>query len=457
MGDFNWLILVAIAVVIVLGAIHVYSAERDALHPFFMIGPLLAYAYVVEPLLLFWNGSLERIFPDLSKLNYVNSINALAVLAFTVGACRGAGRERSFVPMQSDTGTRLRMIQAAAILGTIAVLAYWTTILAAGGFVEAYDQAKGGGRASSGYLGEASNLGLVATLLIGLARKGLGFRKSDIVLLLFVVSPVLLQGTFGGRRGPLFLSLAAMVFAWFVSRRVRVTATQVGLAFGIILLSVVFVWSQRQHLHLGEANKEINMVLFQQHLLSKDAGSGSNYAYGSAYVLVTRETQDFTWGKKIFVNLIVRPIPRQIWPSKYEDVGADWVNATHPGLGQFPAESWMTTVGWIPYAGSAAGSLADLYGEFGIGVLLAFYLLGRLLALVRHRSRTNGGLWDLLYLEAMAVSIYLATQSFSAFYHRFLVMAVPTYLVWRWLIQPPNKEDARGSRRRGERRAAPGH
>lgn len=456
MGDFNWLILIAIAVVIVLGVLHVWSGERDALHPFFVIGPLLGYAYVIEPFLLYWNGSLERIFPDVSKLNYVNGVNAIAVLAFTVGACGGVGQRR-FVPMQSDPGTRLRMTQAAAILGTIAVLSYWITILAAGGFVEAYNQAKGGGRASSGYLGEASNLGLVAALLIGLARKGQGFRKGDIVLLFFVVSPVLLQGTFGGRRGPLFLSLAAIVFAWFVSRRVRVTATQVGLAFGIILLSVVLVWSQRQHMHLGGANKKINMALFQQHLLSKDAGSGSNYAYGSAYVLVTRETEDLTWGRKIFVNLIVRPIPKQLWANKYEDVGADWVNAAHPGLGQFSAESWMNTVGWIPYAGSAAGSLADLYGEFGLGAIVAFFLLGKLLAVIRHRSRKLGGIWDLLFLEAMAVSIYLATQSFSAFYHRFLVMAVPTYLVWRLLIQRPSKDQDGSPDRRRTPRPAPGH
>ena len=59
------------------------------------------------------------------------------------------------------------------------------------------------------------------------------------------------------------------------------------------------------------------------------------------------------------------------------------------------------------------------------------YLVGRGFAFLHSRRLSRGGVWDLLYFEALILSIYLATQSFSAFYHRYLILAVPTIVAWK--------------------------
>ena len=443
-GDtFNYPVLWLTLVIIVLGMKKAYSTSKDSLHHYIVIGPLLAYAYVLEPYLLHSNGSLDRLFDSIGGLNTVNWINCLGVLAITVGACASLRKTDLTYegPPRVEVYDHEKLQKLAMLLAVLASTCFWITINAKGGFVEAYDHAKGGGRASSGYLGESPNLGLVAALFIGLARKGKGMAPGHWILVIFAVSPVLLQGTFGGRRGPLFLSLVAMAFAWIVSRKQRVSHIRIATVFAGILLAVVFVWSQRQHLYLGTDTAKVDMESFSSHLLSAQGSIGSNYVYGSAYIITTRNTGNLTWGRKILVNLAIRPIPRQFWPTKYEDVGAEWASATRSGLGQFKAEDWIRSVGWVPVRGSSAGSLADLYGEFGFGAILVLFLVGRMLATIKFRSQMFGGMWTLIYFEALALSIYLATQSFSAFYHRFLVMAIPTVLIWRFFVKHPASED----------------
>ena len=196
----------------------------------------------------------------------------------------------------------------------------------------------------------------------------------------------------------------------------------------VALFSVAFVWSQRQHLYLSSENAEIRWHEFMNVLRKDEVTQSNNFIYGTGLVLANEHAGRYTWGREIAVNLFVRPIPRQFWPTRYEDVGATWVNSEYPGLGSLTPMEWLATVGWVPFAGSSAMSISDLHGEFGWGVVLAMYLIGLGFAELRLRRRTRGGLWQLLYLEALMLSLYLATQSFSAFYHRFLVLAVPTVL-----------------------------
>ena len=65
------------------------------------------------------------------------------------------------------------------------------------------------------------------------------------------------------------------------------------------------------------------------------------------------------------------PVPRQLWPTKYADVGASWVTNEYPGLGHLSEREWMLGVGWVPLAGSTARAISDLWGEFSWGAVLA--------------------------------------------------------------------------------------
>jgi hypothetical protein len=123
-----------------------------------------------------------------------------------------------------------------------------------------------------------------------------------------------------------------------------------------------------------------------------------------------------------------------VWPTKYEDVGATWITNRYPGLGHLTIDDWLAAVGWIPLTGSSGISISDLFGEFGWGAVIAMYLIGRGFAWLWLRRWRRGGVWDLLLIEALVLTIYLATQSFSAFYHRYLILAIPTIVVWNVFV-----------------------
>ncbi len=42
----------------------------------------------------------------------------------------------------------------------------------------------------------------------------------------------------------------------------------------------------------------------------------------------------------------------------------------------------------------------------------------------------KSGIWTVLFLEAMILSVYIPTQSLSALMHRYTFMAVLTLLLW---------------------------
>ena len=83
----------------------------------------------------------------------------------------------------------------------------------------------------------------------------------------------------------------------------------------IASLGVVFVWSQRRHLYFGSQDAGIQWDSFYRTLTQDDPAQGDNFIYGAGYVLATEHAGSFTWGRELAVNLLVRPIPKQLWPT----------------------------------------------------------------------------------------------------------------------------------------------
>ncbi len=81
-------------------------------------------------------------------------------------------------------------------------------------------------------------------------------------------------------------------------------------------------------------------------------------------------------------------------------------------------------------------AIADGYLEFSWGVVILFYVTGRLFSYAWRRRFERGGLWEVIYLVMVMLGIYLATQSYSAWAHRLLFIGLPTALVWRYWIMP---------------------
>jgi hypothetical protein len=430
----------ATLVLIAVGAWFAYSRTRDPFHPAIIVAPPLAFVYGVWPFLLNQDQALVRLIGE-EQLAYVAGLYLSAMLAFYLGLLR-LPRQRALRFLHHQQGIRANtfnlnlspssrksMFYVALVLGALGLLGYAYSINNVGGLVAAYSRVKGGGYASSGFIGEAVLLAFPAILLLGLSRQWLGkIRFIDVILALLIAMPHLLQGTLGGRRGPLFLVLTVLFIGWFLARGKMPSLKLTLIGLGITGLLVMLVASQRQYVYLGsggefDAERVADVYLVPESLETND------YVAGVSSVLVSDYYQDFTWGREHLVNLLVRPIPRQLWPSKYEDAAEILGYRVVEGGGSW--DHFYEVLGFNPPTGSAVGFIANLYGSFAWGALLALFLFGWGLALLWKRHRLRGGLWTVLFGEAMILSVYLPTQSFSAFYHRFLIMWVVTLVVFK--------------------------
>lgn len=443
-----------------------YEKSGDILHPAIFLSFLFFAGMVVEPWQRLSHPEIGLFFPGFKGVAWALLIQYLGVVALFAGllsvkAPRGMHRRAYRLLEPGLSGSqRERLRTLAWIVGGFAVFAFWLGIFNVGGLTKAYGYAKGMGRTGSGYLGEAQNLGFAAVVMYALGTQRSRFDPARLAVMFFFISPTLIQGTLGGRRGPLFISLIALFAGWCLMRGRMPKLLTLAAYFGLTLAAVVFVQSQRQHLHLGADEATIDLEKFQETLRAEEIGPGDNFMVSTGTVMVSESTDSFHYGRRFFIIFLIRPIPRQIWPDKYEDVSS----LLYGGSGDYyeniailsPSE-WLAVLGWQPPEGYATNSAVDLYSEFRWLYLPAEFLLGRFLGVLWFRFRTRGQIWTILFLASAVLSIYLPTQSFSAFMHRFLFIAAGSWVFWRvWLkSSPTGRRRVRGTRR--QRQVGPGH
>lgn len=424
--------------VIGLAMIRAYRISRDALHPLMYLGPMIAYKFVLCPWVLFDSGTLPQFFPDMDQLDLVLLLNLLGVGMFCAGCMSGIRRARGATVLSGDWHltplVRQRLYQVALVLGAIAFTTSTFLLINAGGISVAFGRAKGGYGAPSGYLAEAALLSFPAIVLIAVARRGQRLTGTDMLLIGAFAFHHLLAGVLGTRRGPLFQVLATLGLAYCIWRFRRLEATRLLGAVAAMGLTVFFVFAHRSEIYIG-SDFEFEMDRVWRAAFPREADRGDDFVVASATVLVSQATNHHYWGSRAFVTFLVRPIPKQLWPTKYDAFGFEWMR-TRPGAGGIPYDQWQATLGWRPYAGSAAGFLADLFLEFSWGAVVAAYFFGCLFGLLWRKAARDKGLWIVLYLELAALSIYVPTQSVSAVLHRFLFMAVGSALFWNAMVRP---------------------
>jgi hypothetical protein len=393
---------------------------------------------VICPANLFRSGVLEDRFPNPSSLFLVLTLNLLGVTTFCLGCLTGAWRLRggSFLsgPWRFSPGTRQRIFQIGCTLGMIAVGVFAALVTSGGGIAGSFGRPKGGVGTTSGYVNELQLLAYPAIVLLAVARRGHRLRWYDIALALLFALPHLMTGILGTRRGPVFQILATLAISYcLVSfRRVSLLRVLGGLvAMGIV---VMFLYSQRARIYVG-SELDFDYAAFYESLLPRQSDPGGDFIVSSGSVLMAQQTGQYHWGSRLLVTFFVRPIPKQLWPTKYEDTGFGWM-VSEPGKAGFSVSDWLANLGWAPRQGSATGFITDLFLEFSWGALAAYYLLGRFYGYLWSKAVLAKGVFAPLYIEAAALSIYVPTQSVSAVLHRFLVMAVPTLLLWKLLVAP---------------------
>jgi hypothetical protein len=438
--------LFGLTALIVLGCMALaYARSRDALHPMVVLGPFLIYVFVVRPLLLSVSGELE-VYLSTGQIAFAQTLFTLGIVLLCTGLLYGIPQRPGRIRFQVDPWTRRRLVYVASFLGTMAVLTYSLQLMLGGGLFAVYSHRKAYLSVGSGWVDELVNLSIPAAALLLLAWQGHRGRRRYLFLALFFASPLLIHGFLGARRGPTFIILSTFLVAWYIGSGQRISLWKVISRFALIGVLLVFLVSQRRTIYLGSdfsfGARDLWNALVPTEVTNAD---DTVFAYGS--VNVYSATGTHYWGLRYATTYLVRPIPRQVWPTKYEDLGLGWMLNQRDMSGIADAQ-WREVLGWIPVRGSAVGFVGDLFLEFSWLGLLGCLALGRFFGWLWTRARLRGGFWSLLYIEAIALSVYVATQSVSAIFHRFLFLALPTWLLWRLYIAPGMALNATLARRR---------
>ncbi len=420
-------LLVAVAMIAVLGILIALDGSRDVFHPLTFIGSMLTFLYFWVPWQLYRSGEMDA-FLDPQQLVHVQTLYMLGVLAFVLGCLSAGVKVRSLNANRGDVAAApqsvaRRLMIGGALVGLVGTTCWAVTIYNVGGFVEAYSSSYSGGWDTSGYIRDGTLL-LLSSIVLLIAAVSAGAPKFWCWFFIAVVSiPWLSQSLLVARRGPTFAYAVVVLMSWYFNRGKRppiLLLVILGAGLGYLTL---FLVTNRSSIYLGSdlnVSTEVGDIVFK-------AGNGNEYIYGSGGVLAAEQTDHYFWLRRYLAYVLVRPIPSSIWPTKYEDFGVPeiLVNAgTDPGIAD--------VLGWTGAPGAAPGIIADLFLEVWWFAVPAMALLGYGYGWVWRRAAALGGAWTSQYVIISALSMYLVMQTMEAVIFRTLLLSVPCWITWRW-------------------------
>jgi hypothetical protein len=268
---------------------------------------------------------------------------------------------------------------------------------------------------------------LPALMLLTVGQRGTRVRWRELALALLFASPFLIHGLLGARRGPTFIGLAGPTMLFYMARNKRPGLLTLGLGGALVGMFLLTLVANRQSVYWG-ADLELQEAPSNYFKPS----AGNDFIYGAGLVIVTDEIQNYTWGATYLVTLFVRPIPRTIWPTKYEDAAEFFNQPTlEENLG-IDIKSFQSILGWTAARGAAPGIVGDMWREFSWAMLIALAAIGWFYGYAWRRAVTDKGNWVPTYCFLASLSIYLVMQTLEAMLYRFLFGLLPMLLVLRY-------------------------
>ena len=414
--------LIWLGAIAVLGGMwYAYSGSRDVFHPLMFMGPMMLFMYAWMPYKLYVSGGLDGFF-QIDQLITVQCINVAGMLCFVLGCLRPGCRLPVSQPAEALSPRAARvLIVAALVMGCVGFAAWATAIRNVGGLREAFSASYSGGWDDNGYVRDGALLMFPAFLLVLAVAVRLGFKLSYIGMMLLFLGPWGIEALFTARRGPTFMIFTMVGMGCFLNRRTRpslLVTGGAGFALGLLLL---FLVTNRNSIYLGsdqQLTTDISAV-------ADNAHTGNEYIYGAGSILSAEQRHAFYWGRRYLAQIAVRPIPRAVWPTKYEDFGLPEMEH-NAGTG----EGFAETLGWEGANGSAPGIIADLWLEFRWLNFPFLFLVGQLYVRAWRRTHTHGGPWITQYIIISALSIYFVMQTMEAVIFRLLILSIPVWVAW---------------------------
>jgi hypothetical protein len=435
---YTWLIA-GLALSALLWAVFV---KGDVFHPLAILMPMVLFLYVFLPYELLATNMIELAFFTPAQWGQVQLINLLCIAALIGGCLLGGGRgDARNRPQAEDVPARGvgRVFALALFLGGLSLVAFIVNVNNVGGLFEAYSVEKGGGTADSGYVRDAIFWALPAIALLTYCVANDGRQTRYLVAGALFATPLVIHGLLGARRGPTFMIAAVLATGWFLARRRRpnlLVFAAGGMTLGLVLLAIV---TFRDQFRFGSelmtdtfgTVEKMAESFGETRLEAMDRTLGGNeFVYGANVILTWEEKRDFYWGTRLLTIMFIRPIPKQIWPTKYEDVGMERYTV-NVGLGTGEEMIMWATLGAAP------GFVADLFAEFSWGAILVSFLAGLAYALAWRGAVFGNGLSMVVYVLLVGLSIFFVLQTMEAIVFRLMFTLVPVVLAWPWIAPRP--------------------
>jgi hypothetical protein len=439
-------ILIGLAVVATMAA--ALAKHRDTFHPALLMGPMLAFHYCYSPLTLLANEGFDGFLLD-SQVEMAQWIHLTGVLALCFGLLWGSTPAAASIPPVSaptEAFDRTRLLQGSIVLGALGIGSFVYGIVYVGGFAAAYGTAYGGGGGESGWVRDLAILTLPALLLLAVSHRGERFGWRVFGLALAFASPFLIHGFFGARRGPTFIGLVGPTMLFYIARGKRPSLPALALGGAVLGMLMLTLVANRNDVYWGA---ELDLKGSPSDYFR--AGAGQDFVYGAGLVIVADELQNFSWGTTYLVTLFIRPIPRALWPSKYEDAG-EFLDrpSLEENLG-VDIKSFQSVLGWTAAHGAAPGIVGDMWREFSWAMLVALLAIGWFYGYAWRRAITNHGYWVPTYCFLASLSLYLVMQTLEALLSRFLFGVVPMLLAMKYARRDaPQRAQSVGDRQLSE-------
>lgn len=411
-----------------------YQRTRDPMSPLVVFAPMLFYVYVFHAYGVISNPEFSSYLPNTADVEFVLLVNLLSILGFGLGIChyrRGANDQQRFQILDQETSptVRRKFFQLGVLLGVMASVSFWYIVYSAGGPAFLLRQAKPSFGRHSGYIGEMPMLAFPAIFLLAAAWQGRRLTFSRLLIAIGVASTQIAQCVLGKRRGTIFLTAAVLASFWYVVRNKKPNWKAIiggTCALGLALLYVAANRSSNTLTNIGDGNTE----RLANVLTVSSLNSGDEFISASGIILTSHRFQNHHWGKRIFVTMFIRPIPSFLWEKKWEFFGLERLKY-QPGGGGMRKSEWLEAVGFKTKSGSATGFAADAFLEWSWGGVIACYVLGRGFGWLWKQWVSKGGVWTVVYAESMILSVFLPSQSLGAWLYRFMLLSVPTLLIFR--------------------------
>ncbi len=422
------------AAICIAGMLVAYDGSRDVFHPLFFIAPMMAFLYAWMPSQLLRSGALFQYFQP-EQLVFVQTLNVLGILAFVL-ACLAAGvrvtRPRHTMQRLSTASCR-RLRIGALLVGSVGLLCWIISIVNVGGFINAFSKSYSGGWDDSGYIRDGNLLLLAGILLVLGAAASEGLRIFHVLIILLLGLPWLAQALLMARRGPTFALIIILLMGSYLNRGKRPPVFAM-LAVGAFLgwLSL-FLVTNRSNIYLG-SNLALTTDATKIRAIVEKSDTGNEYIYGTGSVIAADRRGHYFWLRRYLAQLLVRPIPSSIWPTKYEDFGVPEL-LSNAGTG----EGFADALGWVGAVGSAPGIIADLWLEACWIAVPLMAVLGWCFGWVWRKAVIGGPAWKSQYVILSALSMYLVMQTMEAVIFRSILLSLPCWLVWNWALRASPK------------------